>query len=166
VDVRVVRPVTVFLAWLLLAAGAAAGTSFAIDYAGRQVGGKAAPPDVVLPTPVGASPTPSSTTVPSGTPSATASPGGTPSSSASPSPSPSQSGTERGMHNIDAGGLVVRCAGTAVAYWAVRPAPGWQADTAQKSASVLEVVFTRPRDRRVVGATCGAAGPIFSGDGA
>jgi hypothetical protein len=150
VDVRVVRPVIVFLAWLLLAAAAAAGSWFAIDYAGRQVGGSAAPPDVVLPSPVGASPTP------------TASPAVTSSASTSPSPSPSPSGEERGTTSADGGGLVVRCAGTALTYWAVRPTPGWQASTSQKSVSEVEVVFTRPGGRSVVRATCRATGPDFS----
>jgi hypothetical protein len=148
-----------FLAWLLLVAGVAAGAWFVVDAAGEQVGGPAAPADVVLPAATGAYPTPSSTPGHSETPSATKSPGGTP--SASPSPS-----SGRGVYNWQGSGLVVRCEGTAVAYWAVRPADGWRVSTSQVAVSALQVVFEGPGGRAVVMATCRASGPDFSPGGA
>src|SRR4051794_19021999 len=87
-DVRVMRLVTVVLAWLILAAGVAAGAWFAVDAAGRAVGAPAESTDVLLPAPADVSPTPSATPGPSGTPSPTTSPEVTPSPSPSPSPSP------------------------------------------------------------------------------
>jgi hypothetical protein len=161
VDVRFVRPVTVVLAWLLLVAGVAAGSWFAVDAAVRAVGAPAAPADVVLPAPGGASPTSSSTPGPSGTPSSTRSPGATP--AASPSASVSPSPGERKTFDIQGGGLVVRCEGTTLAYWAVRLAAGWRVNTSQKSASVVEATSIRPGGAStVVAVTCRASGPESS----
>src|SRR4051794_24631440 len=112
-DVRVLRLVTVVLAWLLLVAGVAAGAWFAVDAAGRAVGGPAESADVVLPPPVDVSLTPVSTPGRSGTPSPTGSAGVTP--TASPSPS----STGRRAFIVPGGSLVVRCQGTVLVYWSV-----------------------------------------------
>jgi hypothetical protein len=162
--VRVVRPVTLSLAWLLLVAGVAAGAWFAVDVAGQQVGSPGSPANVVLPAPAEASPAPSWTPGPSGTPSATRSPGATP--TASVSVSVSTSPTERKTFDIPGGGLVVRCEGTTLAYWAVRLADGWRVSTAQRSPSVLEATSSRPgAPTRVLLVTCTASGPESSPGG-
>ena len=62
-DMRVAGMVTAFLAWSLLVAGAAAGSWFAVDYAGREVGAPAAAANALLPA-VSPAPTPSSTRSP------------------------------------------------------------------------------------------------------
>jgi hypothetical protein len=164
VEVRVVRPVTLSLAWLLLVAGVAAGAWFAVDMAGDQVGSPASPADVVLPAPTGASPAPSWTPGPSGTPSSTRSPGATPTASVSVSVSPSLAG--RKTFDILGGGLVVRCEGTTLAYWAVRLADGWRVTTSQRSASVLEAASSRPGGATtVLVVTCTPSGPESSPGG-
>ena len=155
---RFARSVTVVLAWVLLVAGVAAGSWFAIGAAGRAVGEPAAPADVVLPAPVKALPTPTLSSGPSGTPSPTKSPGATP--TASPSVSVSPSPTARRTFDIAGGGLVVRCEGTTLAYWAVRLTAGWRVNTSQRSPSVLEATSNRPGvASKVVVVTCTASGP-------
>jgi len=160
-DVRVLRLVTVVLAWLLLVAGVAAGAWFAVDAAGRAVGGPAESADVVLPPPVDVSLTPVSTPGPSGTPSPTGSAGVTP--SASPSPS----STGRRAFIVPGGSLVVRCEGTVLVYWSVRPTDGWRVTTSQTSSSLLEVASNLPGgSRKVVLVTCRMSGPDVSARGA
>jgi hypothetical protein len=166
VGVRLVRPVTVVLAWLLLVTGVAAGAWFVVDATGRAVGVPAADADAVPPSPVGASPTPSSTPARSGTPSLTASPGVTPSASRSPVPSAGPSPTPspgRGLQPTDGGTLVVYCDGTTVERWAVRLVDGWRGQTSQQSASDVQATFTAADGRGiVVHGTCRAPGPTFS----
>jgi hypothetical protein len=158
---RVAGMVTAFLAWSLLVAGAAAGSWLAVDYAGREVGAPAAAANALLPA-VSPAPTPSSTRSPTATPdvrrapSPTASPRPTPSATPTPSPSPGYGYTS------DGGKVNIRCEGTALAYWSVRPNDGWRVETSQTSVSDLQVVFTSAGRRIDAHGSCSVAGPTAS----
>jgi hypothetical protein len=154
----------------LLVAAVVGGTWFALAFAARDVRTPAVPTDaaVSLPPPATVAPMASPTRNPAPTTTATGSVSSSRSRSASVAPSTGSSPgpSNRSMFQSAYGDAVVRCEGTTLVYFSVRPESGWFGATTQRSASVLEIRFTKPGEVLAVQATCRSSGPYFVPPGA
>ncbi len=158
---RVLRFSGAAVACSLLVATVVGGTWLALAFAARDVRTPAVPTDaaVSLPPPATVAPLASPTRNPGPTTTATGSVSSSRSRSASASSSPTPS--NRSMFQSAFGDAVVRCEGTTLVYFSVRPESGWFAATTQLSASLLEIRFTKPGEVLAVQATCRSSGPHF-----
>ncbi len=168
---RVVRWLAAAGVWLSAVAAVAAVAWFAIDSAGREVGGDGAVSLVAasrpatqapVPAPGTASPSTSVTGRASPTPTRSAPardvapspsppsqpssrPTARPSGTVTPRPTPTVPGASSGRtatFSSSGGDLVVWCIGAKVDGWRVRPADGWRADPKLVSRGELEMLFT------------------------
>jgi hypothetical protein len=158
---RVLRFSGAAVACSLLVAVVVGGTWFALAFAARDVRTPAVPTDAAMSLPPAATvgPRASPTRNPGPTTTATGSVSSSRSRSASASSSPTPS--NRSMFQSAFGDAVVRCEGTTLVYFSVRPESGWLGATRQLSASVLEIRFTKPGEVLAVQATCRSSGPHF-----
>jgi hypothetical protein len=163
---RVLRFSGAAVACSLLVATVVGGTWFALAFAARDVRTPAVPTDAAMSLPPAATvgPMASPTRNPGPTTTATGSVSSSRSRSASASSSPTPS--NRSMFQSAYGDAVVRCEGTTLVYFSVRPESGWLGATTQLSASVLEIRFTKPGEVLAVQATCRSSGPHFVPPGA